>query len=408
MNQLTYFRMLSTTGELLLPAGVRRTDGRVRIGYVDPCNIEEIVPDDYNPNILLTAQIKQGYTVDGADLPTAYSLINVDERLDSQAYGRLNFWPEQYGAFYFSVNKPPNSTRGRSDLITVFDWLDLYDQLLFGQAERATYLTDFVWDVTMKGASPEELKKWHRENAMPRGAAMRVHNENMTWQAISPNLNAGDAETMAKLIKQHILTALGLPPAWISDPGDTTRSTGVAMAGPVLKSLSHRQRLCKAILTKILTFVIDQAVLAEQSPLYGLSAEDLDFEVFTPSLTPSDMSALTTTMLKMAQALKLGEDQQWVSHPTVAKMFLKMLTELGVQVAVDEEITRVENLIPRSAQAAQGQGAPGQPPLPGQGQPLVPREATGSELMEPTEQLANQIAGRQITGETTTRKGNPI
>jgi hypothetical protein len=119
MKQLERFRQLSLLGEALWPAAIRRTDGRVRIGYVDPANIEEIIPDPYNPEIFLTACIRQGYRVDGAEqLPTRYSLIQVDERYLSPSYGKLNFYPEPYGAFYFAINKPSNATRGRSDLIT--------------------------------------------------------------------------------------------------------------------------------------------------------------------------------------------------------------------------------------------------------------------------------------------------
>jgi len=415
MKQLDRFRQLSLLGEQLWPVAVRRTDGRVRMGYVDPANIEEICPDPYNPEIFRTARIVQGYHPDGAkDLPTCYSLVNVDERYLSPSYNKLNFYPEPYGAFYFAINKPSNATRGRSDIITVFDWLDLYDQHLFGAAERATYLTDFIWDVEMKGADEDALKKWHRENAMPRGAAMRVHNENMKWAAIAPNLNAADSEMMAKLIKNHILTAIGLPPSWVSDPGDTNRSTGVAMAGPILKSLAHRQRFCRGIITKILQFVVDQAVLAGR--LYGLTPKDLEFEVLSPSLTPSDMSALTATMLKLSQSIKLAEDQGWVSHPTAAKVFLKFLTELGVQVSIEDEITKVENIVPKSTPA--GQDAEGamppvmeEPPIGMEGgeiDDLMPGDPTGSELLSPVDQLLQQLRDRMATGSTVSRKGNPV
>jgi hypothetical protein len=129
LKQLDRFRQLSLMGEALWPVAVRRTDGRVRLGYVDPANIEEIVPDPFNPEIFRAARIRQGYTVDGAtQLPIMYSLVNVDERPLSPSYGKLNFYPEPEGAFYFAINKPSNATRGRSDLITVFDWLDLHDQ----------------------------------------------------------------------------------------------------------------------------------------------------------------------------------------------------------------------------------------------------------------------------------------
>lgn len=213
LKQLDRFRMLSLCGEVLWPVAVRKTDGRVHLGYVDPANIEEIIPDPYNPEISRTAIIRLGYKVDGAtELPTRYSLVNVDDRPNSIMYDKLNYYPEPHGAFYFAINKPPNATRGRSDLITAFDWLDLYDQLLFGSAERATYLTDFVWDVQIKGADEDALKKWYRENPMPKGAAMRVHNENVEWKAVSPNLGSFDIEMMARIIKQHILTRRRIVP----------------------------------------------------------------------------------------------------------------------------------------------------------------------------------------------------
>jgi hypothetical protein len=182
------------------------------------------------------------------------------------------------------------------------------------------------------------------------------------------------------------------------------------MAGPVLKSMTHRQNYCKAIITKILQFVVDQAVLAGK--LAGLSKPDLAFEVLAPSLTPSDMSAMTTTMLKMSQSVKLAEDQRWVSHETAARVFLKLLTELGVQVSIDDELEKINNIVPTSVEGTPGSGVPGMPPgavVAGQGPgAIVPREPTGSELQTPTQQLSQQILDRQTTGSTVTRKGNPL
>lgn len=104
----------------------------MRLGYVDPANIEEIIADPDNREISLIAICRSNFTVDNALIPKRYSLIRVDERVGidgrpSQTYGKMMWYPEQNGAFYFAINKPPNVTRGRSDLITVFDWLDFYD-----------------------------------------------------------------------------------------------------------------------------------------------------------------------------------------------------------------------------------------------------------------------------------------
>jgi hypothetical protein len=132
LKQLDRFRQLSLYGEQLYPVFVRRSDGRVRLGYVDPANIEEIVPKPTNPEVVEWAITRTGYTVDNSVIPKKYSLIQVDEYPLSQTFGKLT-WDagpdgKTDGAFYFAINKPSNATRGRSDLVTIFDWLDLYDQ----------------------------------------------------------------------------------------------------------------------------------------------------------------------------------------------------------------------------------------------------------------------------------------
>jgi hypothetical protein len=58
--------------------------------------------------------------------------------------------------FYFAINKLPNSLRGRSDLMALADWLDLYDQYLFSEVERLHLLSAFVWDYKIEGATDEK------------------------------------------------------------------------------------------------------------------------------------------------------------------------------------------------------------------------------------------------------------
>ncbi len=127
LKQLDRFRQLSLYGEQLWPVFVRKTDGRVRLGYVDPANINRVDPNFDNPEILEWAHVNTLMTIDGTTPQRAYSLIHVDEDPTSPNEGKLTYTGSN-GAFYFAVNKVSNATRGRSDLLTIFDWLDLYDQ----------------------------------------------------------------------------------------------------------------------------------------------------------------------------------------------------------------------------------------------------------------------------------------
>ena len=52
--------------------------------------------------------------------------------------------------FYYRVNNLAAGTRGRSDLLAQADWLDAYDQFLFGELDRAKFMRSFFFDVTLR------------------------------------------------------------------------------------------------------------------------------------------------------------------------------------------------------------------------------------------------------------------
>lgn len=355
LRQLERFRQLSLYGEQMYPVYVRKSDGRVRIGYVDPANIEKIIPHQNNPEMLMSAIIRYYTTIDGSILPKEYSLIQVDEDENSATEGLLTYQGEN-GAFYFAVNKATNATRGRSDLITTFDWLDLYDQFLFGQAERSTYLTDFVWDIEMMGSTPDQQRAWLRDNPMPKGASMRIHNEKLKWSAISPNLGSQDATGQAQLIKQQVLTATGIPAHWMNTSENVNKAGGQSMAEPILKSLGHRQLYCKAIIRYIFQFAIDQAVIA--GPLRGVPKEELSFEVYAPRLSPENIAVFAKSISMVTTSLQLAESQKWISHRTAAEIYLTLLTELGISFSIDHELQEIGDADPHQAQNGQTQPLP--------------------------------------------------
>ena len=181
---------LGIFGELLLPAAVSRFEGRVRLGYVSPRLIEEVVTDPDNCalpiGVVLRAEGPGGAARKGKRVRT---VLGGDPRgyLSASAQKeRARFTDGE--AFLFQINKASDAARGASDLLAAIDWIDTYERFIFDAVERARLQNSFIYDVTLKGAGPEKIAEWLAENGVaPKPSSVRVHNEKEEWQAVSPD-----------------------------------------------------------------------------------------------------------------------------------------------------------------------------------------------------------------------------
>lgn len=158
--------------------------------------------------------------------------------------------------FYFKVNDLATGQRGRSDLLSTADWLDGYDQYLFGELERAGFLRAFLWDVMQKGATPEEVAERARKITPPRPGSVRVHNDAEEFKADAPSLNQSDPAEGARLFRNHILGGQTIPEHWHRGGGDVNRAAASEMGEPVFKAMSMRQTVLKHMLEEVGLFVI--------------------------------------------------------------------------------------------------------------------------------------------------------
>ena len=335
-KQESRFRQLLIFGEQIYPVFRRKFDGRVRLGYVDPYHVRkvEVHPDNAEEYVAVHLKAGSGQMV-GATIP----IIRLDENPRSDAYGLLVAGRKAsadeagpYGTFYVAINHVSNSARGRSELLTAFDWLDLYDQFLFSQAERSAYLSDHLWDVKLTGFTEEQIKSWLRKNQTPQGNAMRAHNEKVEWKVIAPELRAADVSEQARTLRQQIvLGAGGFPEGWLFSGSETNLATLTAQGTPIMKRLSRVQRHWKGIVTRVLEFVRDQAILAGKVPR-GLSPEELAVKVTASEVSIEDTATAAATLKAATESLVVGKDRGWVTNDEAAQVYRQLATELGVEL----------------------------------------------------------------------------
>lgn len=342
-----YVRELSLFGEQLWPVFVNEIDGKLRLGYVDPSRISDVITDPDNatqPIGVITKTNRRG------QIRKYRVIVSGPETVFSERAQKIREGFTDGDAFYYTVNDLAAASRGHSDLLPQLDWADAYDKAMFGELERWDFLRAFIWDVTMKGATADEVKKRASEIVVPSAGGVRVHNDSEEWDAVTPDLKAADGAENARLFRNHLLGASTIPEHWFGGGGDVNRATAGEMGEPTFKVFTMRQRIWKHILEEVVTYQIRRRTRAAgienmaDEPEYRPVAQ---FPELTARDTTKYASALSQVVIGCVQAI----DGKLMSVETAIALIALIAGQLGLEVDPREELERVTAARDASAEA---------------------------------------------------------
>lgn len=340
-------RELAIFGEQCYPTFVNEMSGEVRLGYLDPALIETVVSDPGNPEQpigIVTVKDKHGqarrYRV----------IVNGDEDVFSQRTQEIRAGFTDGECFYFVVNSLSSGVRGRPDLLASADWLDAYDDFLFGEQDRNKYLRSFVWDVTLKGANDEAVKARAKEITPPSPNSVRVHNDSETWAAVSPALNAADTSESARLLRNHVLGGATLPEHWFGGGGDVNRSTGESMGDPAFKVMSMRQRVIKHILEEIGRYVLRQKAVAEKLNI-DFGQPDQQVNATFPEMISRDTTKYASALQQVVTAVAMAVDRKFMASGLALQIIAAVAGQLGVDIDPDQALADAADEAGKKAEA---------------------------------------------------------
>lgn len=355
-------RELSLYGEQCYPAFVNERNGAVRLGYLDPSLIATVVVDPDNPSQpigVVTVKDRKGqarrYKV----------IINGGEDVFTTRTQQIRETFTDGEAFYFRVNNLAAGARGRSDLLAAADWLDGYDQFLFGELDRAKFQRAFFWDVTMKGATPEQVEKRAREISAPSPASVRVHNDSEEWKTEAPDLKAGDSSEHARLFRNHILGGRTIPEHWYGGGGDINRNAASEMGEPTFKDFSMRQSLWKEFLQEIGRYVLRKSALAARQAEPEFDDPAFEVNAVFPELVVRDTTKWASALQQTAAALVIAIDRGLLTDETATKMLAVIAGRLGIEFDPAEEIEAARAAKGRQQEADSFTGEPAVDPAAG-------------------------------------------
>ena len=228
----------------------------------------------------------------------------------------------------YQVNKFPNGTRGRSDLLGQMDWLDAYDGFLFAELDRIDYLRRFVWDVTLTGADDATVKKFEREFVPPEPNSSFVHNDQVKLEAKSPSLQAADTSASARLLRNHVLGGATVPEHWFGGGGDVNRAAASEMGEPTFKMYSMRQAFLKRMLEEIGRYVL-LCHARTQGVTPDWAADEWQVTAEFPELLNRDVTKFAAAMQSVVSAVVQMIDAGLLTEETALKIVADVAQRFG-------------------------------------------------------------------------------
>jgi hypothetical protein len=320
-------RALGLLGEQCYIASVREGDGFVRLGYLDPRQIATVVNDPDNPEQPIGVVTKRDNR--GRQFKYRVIVLGEDSELFSQHTVRIRAEEFTDGeCLLYQLNKFPNGSRGRSDLLGQMDWLDAYDDFLFNELDRIGYLRSFVWDVELKGADDATVKKYEKEFVPPGPNSTFVHNDNVKLEAKTPQLQAADTSASARLLRNHVLGGSTMPEHWYGGGGDVNRAAASEMGEPTFKTYSMRQSFLKIMLEEIGRYVLlCHARVNGEAPVW--SSDEWQVTAVFPELLNRDITKFASAMQSVVSAVVQMINAGLLTEETALKIVADVAQRFG-------------------------------------------------------------------------------
>jgi hypothetical protein len=317
-------------GELCLVPYVNPISGIVQFARIDPTAIDDVIPDPQFPQIPRVVRLKYERFKDQKGNPIKeLRVIHTDKDPRSKTAG------QRVGdCFYFAQGKVAGKRRGHTQLLRAQEWVDIYGKRVFNEAERQELSSAYVWDVLLKGATKETAKAFLDDNETPSAASIRVHNEDVEWNVVTPDLKAQDFATSNRQFLQVILGAFGIPEHWFALGGEVNYATAKAMNLPTLKAFQRLQRTFKSVVESMADYQLEKAITARRIA----AGADLTYVVELDEIASNDLGSIATATVQFAIALQTAEAQGWITKEDAAQAWAKLFNETGTEVepVVDE------------------------------------------------------------------------
>lgn len=326
---------LSLNGMLILPVFVNSINGQVKLGFIDPKNVEKVITNSLNVEDIVRIKLKG---IGSNNRSRSLDVIRLNDNPISGNYGLMDG-----DCFYFAINNVSNQPEGVSDLLGSADWLDMLDQLLFNTLQFVNALSRYFQDVELQGADEKKIEEWKKQNPVSQNLSRFVHNEKVKFNVLSPNINNADPSEIVRLYKNIVLGSQGYPEHWFADGGNTNLATATEQSIPIMRQLKNRQQYIIYILQTMLRFALHKAY--NQREGFTLTKDELNrvvINIIAPEFERKDFDKIGAGLKKLGDLLEQAQNQSWLSKETSGRIFRSMVDIIGYDIEEEDEMSKIK------------------------------------------------------------------
>lgn len=316
-------------GELCLNARVNEVSGDVAWQNIPPIDIKKVDVNPNNYDEFVSVTLKP--VIPSYEQLTTQTVSNPSElvlQVINYRRGSDGVWGYEGDCIYYPINRVAGGSRGMSVLFSLADWLDAFDQFLFNRLERSTHLNQWIWDITLEGATKEQIRAFiNEEESRPtRPGSLRAHNEKVTWRTVEPKLGGEDVSAEARLFKNYIIGSSGFPDHFLGD-SSVARAAAAELTVPTIKTLERRQDEIEALLRRVFNFVLDSYKRA------GVLDRHIDtsFQIIMPRLALRDLQRAGGAIARLMEALERARANEWLDDEEGKNIFKALLAQIGLK-----------------------------------------------------------------------------
>ena len=249
---------------------------------------------------------------------------------------------------HYAVNRPVGALRGESDLAPILPWLRRYSRWLEDRVRLNAGVRAFLWIVKAPGRLRVELAERYRQPPEP--GSVIIADEQESWTAVAPNLNANDAANDGRAIRWMIVA--GGPGTSLLDLGegeDSNLATGQVMTEMRRRFLRRRQAYLAWLLTDLVLVAWRRFAAGERRLRHNVTAADIT--AVLPDISVEDNQKLAQAAMELASGLSTVAELVG-SGPAYRKMALRWFVKFAGEQITEGEI---EEMIHEGHEGREGQ-----------------------------------------------------
>ncbi len=238
---------------------------------------------------------------------------------------------------HYAVNRPVGALRGESDLAPILPWLKRYSRWLEDRVRLNAGVRAFLWVVKAPARLRTELAERYRQPPEP--GSVIIADEQESWTAVAPNLNANDAANDGRAIRWMIVA--GGPGTSLLDLGegeDSNLATGQVMTEMRRRFLRRRQAYLAWLLTDLVLVAWRRTAAGERRLRHNVTAADIT--AVLPDISVDDNQKLAEAAMQLASGLSTVA-QLVGSGPAYRKMALRWFVKFAGEQITESEIAQM-------------------------------------------------------------------